>query len=1241
VPIDHRASAPAVPPPAPAARRLRTSVAEGIAFFVLVAAGVRVLGWVANARGLLQPPIGTAPMLFATAACFVVTAAAMLMIGRGRQRGAQTLAIAVLCATAVFITLYLLDLHLGGRDLPVRLPPQTVAFAFALVQAGLLLRCVPDLPTWARHGVMACAATAVVVVIEAFAQQFGAAGALRAVYPVGDIQAETMLYFVLVAVAMVASIGPGARQPELDTLDRVAAWGTVLLAACVFLGWSRLETDFWRERIGDTTTASDAAVGGLREHLAAQSSALARFAERWDVYGGMTAGEFDKEAQMYLHDRPPIEDLMFAGPDFVVRWTGGRAERVDAAGVDLATDAARAAVFRSAAEQRAPRLTLPAPLRSGETGVMLVTPVASGRVLRGYLAAHLRLEAFVRASTATVQPDFGLSLRDQQGRLVAGDPQDVAAATWLVRTASLEALGERWTVAVWPHRAYLNRMRSGLPDAMFLVGLIAVMVVAAAFMQARRSAVSNLAARRMSQRLATTLESITDAFFTIGRDMKFTYVNPEAERLLQRTRDELAGRDLWAEFPDAVGTTFERSYRRALIDNCTVEFEEFYPPLGKWFAVKAYPSPEGLAVYFQDVTQRRHSQEAQRESERELSALAESMPQIVWMADLDGSTIYCNQRWLDFTGLSREETYGTGWARTVHPDDVQLALHTWTDARASGADFEVESRLRGRDGQYRWMLVRGVAHRDRDGRVTKWMGTCTDIDAMKQSADAVRASEQRFQLLARATNDGIWECDLTTGTVWWSEGFTALFGTRNESGATLERGLARIHPEDRESASARLQRAIDGDAQTWSAEYRFMRADGTFAHVLSRGSIIRDAAGRAVRLVGSMSDISERIGLEEQLRQSQRLEAVGHLTGGLAHDFNNLLTVVLGNAETLTDALAKDASLRPLAEMILAAAERGADLTQRLLAFSRQQALDPVAVDVEQQLDELEPLLRRTLGEHIEIVRPAHAGLWRALVDASQLDSALLNLCLNARDAMPYRGELRIEARNVELGADEASRHGGLAPGEYVAIAVIDTGCGIRPEHMGRVFEPFFTTKEKGKGTGLGLPMVYGFIRQSGGHVEVQSTLNEGTTVTLYLPRARGEQPRPNERAPQTVLTGRESILLVEDDFYVRTYARDQLRALGYRVVEAGSGPEAIEVLRGSEGFDLLLTDVVMPQMSGPELAVHAQALRPGLKVLYTSGYTDDALTHHGRFGSGVRLLAKPYLRDELARRVREGLLEG
>jgi PAS domain S-box-containing protein len=1219
-----------------ARRRATALVADLAASLVLMAVAAMLGRAVVGGNRFAALFSGAPSMRFASAACFAAIAAALLLAGRERRQLARSLAATVICAAASFVAIFLLDVQAGGGPLPVAVPPPSVAFGFVLAGSGVLLRCVAGFPAWARHAVRACGAAAAFLVVQAVLDQ-----QRTGTPPFTALAPAAAVLFTLLAIALLAAAAGSAPRGELDPLDRAGGWGTVLLAASIFFGWSHLEGEFWRQRQADTLAARDNVAAGVTARLMLHANALARLAQRWDLYGGMTQAQFAREAEMFLDDRPVVQGLVFAGPDFVVRWHVPRGRIGSLVGVKLPSSPQREAVFRAAAAARAPRLTPAMHLHTGGSGVVYVMPVFAGNSLRGYVGASMELQDLVKVGAGAVLRDHEVAVRDADGTLLAGDARDRAAGAWsLGESATIDALGQRWTVAVWPRQASLARLRSGVADLMFLAGLLGVAAVAAAFAQARRSAISNLAARRLSQRLTTTLESITDAFFTIGRDMKVAYVNPEAERLLQRRREDLIGRDIWAEFPRAAGTQFELSYRRALADNCTVAFEEFYAPLARWFAVKAYPSPEGLAVYFQDVTQRHHAQEALRESERELRALAESMPQIVWMADADGATTYCNQRWLDYSGFSAQETYGMGWARSVHPDDVDAAVRTWNEARARGGNAELECRLRAHDGTYRWMLVRAVPHRDRDGQVVKWMGTCTDVDAIKQSADAVRASEQRFQLLAKATNDGIWEADLATGAVWWSEGFEALFGVHDRTGASLERSIARIHPEDREAATTTLQEAIAGGAPTWSSEYRFMRADGTFAHVLSRGSIIRDAQGRAVRLVGSMSDISDRIGLEEQLRQSQRLEAVGHLTGGLAHDFNNLLTVVLGNAETLTEALAHDASLRPLAEMILAAAERGADLTQRLLAFGRQQALEPVAVDIRRQLAQLEPLLRRTLGEHIEIARPDDENAWHVLVDPAQFDSALLNLCLNARDAMPYGGRLTIESRNLTLGADDAARHGGVRAGDYVAIAVTDTGCGIRPEHMGRLFEPFFTTKEIGKGTGLGLPMVYGFIRQSGGHVEVQSKVNEGTTVTLYLPRAPQAQAQPGERPRAQALTGREAILLVEDDFYVRTYARDQLRSLGYEVVDVASGPEAIEALRTGRHFDLLLTDVVMPQMSGPELAVHAQALRPGLKVLYTSGYTEDALTQGGGFGSGVRLLAKPYLRDELARRVREALLQ-
>ncbi len=381
--------------------------------------------------------------------------------------------------------------------------------------------------------------------------------------------------------------------------------------------------------------------------------------------------------------------------------------------------------------------------------------------------------------------------------------------------------------------------------------------------------------------------------------------------------------------------------------------------------------------------------------------------------------------------------------------------------------------------------------------------------------------------------------------------------------------------------------------------------------------------------------------LNQRLQQSQRIQALGQLTGGIAHDFNNLLTVVMGNAELLTELHDGNSEQNQLARTIMNAAQRGADLTQRLLAFARKQALAPLPLDVNQLLVGLDPMLRRTLGEHIEIELVRAAGLWPALVDQGQLENALLNLCLNARDAMLGGGRLTLETANVRLDEEYAARCHDVQPGQYVMLAVSDTGQGIAAEHLLHVFEPFFTTKEKGKGTGLGLSMVYGFVMQSAGHVAVYSEPGQGTTIKVYLPRSLGDQPlvAAGARDSGGVAGGSETILLVEDDESVRHYALAALRSFGYRVVEAADGPAAMAVLVERDDIDLLFTDVVMPGgMNGRELADAARQRRPALRVLYTSGYTENAIVHHGRLGAGAQLLSKPYRRSELDRAVRQAL---
>ena len=379
---------------------------------------------------------------------------------------------------------------------------------------------------------------------------------------------------------------------------------------------------------------------------------------------------------------------------------------------------------------------------------------------------------------------------------------------------------------------------------------------------------------------------------------------------------------------------------------------------------------------------------------------------------------------------------------------------------------------------------------------------------------------------------------------------------------------------------------------------------------------------------------------ESQVRQAQKMEAIGQLTGGVAHDFNNILTVITGTIEILGEAVKDSPHLARITNMMGAAAARGADLTKHLLAFSRRQPLQPRSVDVNAVVVDAARLLRPTLGEEIEIESMLAHDSAPALIDPSQLTNAILNLALNARDAMPNGGKLTLETRNVVLDEDYAAMSSEVNPGNYVMIAVSDSGEGIPASLLEKVFEPFYTTKEVGKGSGLGLSMVYGFVKQSNGHIKIYSEEGHGTTVKLYLPQAAGvADALPAEAGISEFVRGDESILIVEDDALVREYVVTQISRLGYDTLAANSAAEALAIINGPERIDLLFTDVIMPGgMNGRQLAIEAQTRRPGLKILYTSGYTENAIVHHGRLDAGVLLLPKPYLSSDLALMIRTAL---
>jgi PAS domain S-box-containing protein len=511
------------------------------------------------------------------------------------------------------------------------------------------------------------------------------------------------------------------------------------------------------------------------------------------------------------------------------------------------------------------------------------------------------------------------------------------------------------------------------------------------------------------------------------------------------------------------------------------------------------------------------------------------------------------------------------------------------------------------------------------------------------------ADRRRLEQAQAKARLGSYEWTRGETEAYWSKELYRLLGlTPGTQPALFTSVVAAVHPDDRQRFQAHVGRIMQQGGE-YEIQARALRANGEEWIMHAWGQAVVDAAGGLVSMLGVAQDVTERVQAEEtqrkleaQLRQSQKMQAVGQLTGGVAHDFNNLLTVILGNLDEIRDQLLGRPLGIELLEQVQQAATQAAELTQRLSAFSRQQPLQPRVVDVGRLVANLEGLLRRTLGVDIAIEVSQGARLWACEVDPAQLENALLNLAVNARDAMPKGGRLRLETENVHIERPELEAPDELRSGDYVSISVIDNGVGMSEQTLSRAFDPFFTTKGPGRGTGLGLSMVYGFVKQSGGHVRLLSSPGAGTAAKIYLPRSlQKAQPAEPARALGNDPRGNgEVILVVEDDPHGRTLTVRMLERLGYRVVVAEDGPAALERLQEHAKVDLLFTDIVLPKgMNGVELSKVVRELRPQLPVLYTSGYTENAVIHHGRLDPGVQLLEKPFTRAALALHIQQALL--
>ena len=703
----------------------------------------------------------------------------------------------------------------------------------------------------------------------------------------------------------------------------------------------------------------------------------------------------------------------------------------------------------------------------------------------------------------------------------------------------------------------------------------------------------------------------------------------------------------------------EKKFREAVangVGEYNVQYRIIRPSDGetRWISVKSTIERDhsGKAIRLvgahTDVTEQVMAERALRQSEEEFRTLAEAVPHHVWTARPDGLLNWFNTRVYEYAGSSPGELDGEKWGKIVHPDDIPGAVAAWGRAVGRGEAYETEFRLRRADGAYRWFLARAVPARDRSGRIIRWIGTNTDVHDQKMIAGelaelnatlAQRVEEKTRErdriwnvsqdLLLVADRDGIWRTvnPAWTTTLGWSEAELL-----NRTSEWLE------HPDDNGRTRSEVNNLVQGN-RTVRFESRYRHKDGSYRWLSWTGVPDRDRIYAVARDVTAERAAAERLkATEEALLQSQKMEAVGQLTGGIAHDFNNLLTGIVGSLDLLQTRLnqGRTDNVARYINAAMTSANRAAALTHRLLAFARRQPLIPKSVDANALVVSLEDLLRRTIGETIDLTIVASDDLWDTLCDPNQLESALLNLAINARDAMPDGGRLTIKTSNARLDGVTADTPA-LLPGDYICIDVTDTGIGMSPEVAARAFDPFFTTKPIGQGTGLGLSMIYGFAHQSNGHVTIDSKIGQGTSVRLYLPRHHGKTAAGETLAAiaaDHAATG-ETVLVVEDEPVVRGVILEMLGEQGYRTLEAVDGPSGLRILREAARIDLLVTDVGLPGMNGRQLADQARETRPDLKVLFITGYAESVAIADGFLQPGMEMITKPFDLDNLSRRIR------
>ncbi|CUT09382.1 Twocomponent hybrid sensor and regulator [Bradyrhizobium sp.] len=743
---------------------------------------------------------------------------------------------------------------------------------------------------------------------------------------------------------------------------------------------------------------------------------------------------------------------------------------------------------------------------------------------------------------------------------------------------------------------------------------------------------------------SAAVESSDDAIVMQSLDAIITGWNAAAERLYGYSANEAIGKSTSIIVPPdrreqgkdylrriAGGEPIERFETvRLRKDGTSVEISLSLSPIRG-------PSGEivGASGTARSLTEARRAERALQQQLEERRQIFETSQDLIMVMDARGHIAQISPSSEAILGYRPEQMIGRSGADFIHPDHLDRARDEMRALRRGERPRLADTRCFHKNGHEVWLswLASWSAQANRYFFVGR------DMTEARLAQESLRESEQLARNIVETSLDAFTQTDHTGTILSWNSQAEKLFGWTREEAIGEDAIELFVAPSEHESVRARLKLFLESEQQSLANPRRDLlvrRRDGKEFRAELSVTALRRREG--VLFNSFYRDLTDKIAADERIRQAEKMEAVGQLTGGVAHDFNNILTVITGTIEILADAVAKEPELAAITKMIDEAAGRGAELTQHLLAFARKQPLQPREIDVNALIIDTAKLLRPTLGEQIHIESVFEDENCVAIVDPSQLTTAILNLALNARDAMPGGGKLIVETGAAYLDEVYANVND-VPPGHYVLIAVSDTGSGIPANMLARVFDPFFTSKGPGKGTGLGLSMVYGFIKQSAGHIKIYSEEDHGTTIKMYLPPGKTPTAVGESATPATIEGGHETILVVEDDRLVRDYVLAQLHSLGYVTLQAANAAEALAIVAAGKPFDLLFTDVIMPgKMNGRQLADELQRTRPDLRVLYTSGYTENAIIHHGRLDSGVLLLAKPYRKSDLARAIRKAL---